>query len=140
MTTPNRKDLRSADLRSADLSGADLSGANLSAAQVGGANLSYANLRGADLSGADLRDADLPSPTMVLLAKWDELSDGLTADLMRYDAANCPDGDSLFSTWASGGGCPYADAKVQRAANFRESREFLMVAVIRERCITWNAD
>ena len=118
----------------------DLGGADLSGADLGGADLS-----GANLGGADLRDADLPSPTMMLLAYWGEVSPGLCADLMRYDAANCPDGRKLFASWADGGPCPYSDLKIERVARFREAREHykpgpaksalnLMIAVLRETC------
>jgi hypothetical protein len=161
-------DLRYANLSGANLSDANLSGANLSDANLSGANLSdanlrYANLSGADLSGADLRyanlsgadlgyanlsGADLPSPTIVLLARW-TVSDILCRDLMAYDAACHPD-PMAFTAWARGGPCPYNDVKVQRAANFKEKRELwdanavlsrpydLMIRVLTENCPVWT--
>ena len=130
-------DLRSADLPGADLSGAYLRSANLSGADLLGANLSgadlwSANLRNADLRSAYLRNADLrnvylsgaylPSPTVVLLAIWGELSEQLTADLMLFDASAHPD-PAAFQRWADGGSCPYDGVKVQRVANFKESKK-----------------
>jgi hypothetical protein len=115
-------DLRYADLRSANLSSANLSYANLSYADLRSAHLSYADLRSADLSSANLRYADLPSPTMLLLASWYQVSAKLTLKLMRYDAANHPE-PTKFDEWAKGGDCPYADVKWQRCATFQENRE-----------------
>jgi hypothetical protein len=109
--------LRYADLRYADLSSADLRSADLSSA-----DLRYADLRSADLRYADLRYADLPSPTMLLLASWYQVSAKLTLKLMRYDAANHPE-PTKFDEWAKGGDCPYADVKWQRCATFQENRE-----------------
>ena len=111
-----------ADLSYADLRYADLSSANLSYADLSSANLRYADLRYADLRYADLRYADLPSPTMLLLASWYQVSAKLTLKLMRYDAANHPE-PTKFDEWAKGGDCPYADVKWQRCATFQENRE-----------------
>ena len=119
-------DLWGADLRGADLWGADLREANLWEADLWGANLREADLRGANLWGAnlwgaDLRGANLPTPPMLLLCDWGEVSPELTTELMRYDASNYPD-PSKFQAWADGGHCPYSKG-FQRAANFREKRE-----------------
>jgi hypothetical protein len=76
----------------------------------------------ADLRSADLSYADLPSPTMLLLASWYQVSAKLTLKLMRYDAANHPE-PTKFDEWAKGGDCPYADVKWQRCATFQENRE-----------------
>ena len=158
-------DLRGANLSGADLSGADLSGANLSGANLrdanlSGADLSDANLRGADLRGADLRDANLrgadlsgarlPAPTVVLLAAWGALTPALTVEMMRLDAACHPD-PAAFDRWAAGGGCPYTGCRVERAANFTESRDLwspgtctrpydIMVAVLAEKCPEWTPE
>ena len=143
-------ELSGADLSGADLSGADLSGTNLSRANLSGADLSGADLSGADLSRADLSDANLPSPTTILLAAWGMLAPALTADLMRYDAACHPD-PTAFDRWAAGGECPYANVKVQRAAQFKEDRKLwspgpsprpydLMVAVLAEKCPEWSEE
>ena len=121
-TGGERADLSSADLSSANLSYADLSSANLSYADLSYADLSSANLRSADLSYADLSYANLPSPTMLLLASWYQVSAKLTLKLMRYDAANHPE-PTKFDEWAKGGDCPYADVKWQRCATFQENRE-----------------
>ena len=135
-----------ADLSRVNLSGADLSGADLSRVNLRGADLSRADLRGAYLSRADLSEADLPSPTMVLLASWGQVSDDLCADLMNYDAACHPD-PSAFERWVATARCPYEDVKFARSANFGECRGLweparplcrpwdLMVRVIREKCM-----
>ena len=148
-------DLRGASLSEANLRGADLYEANLReaslcCANLRGANLRGANLREADLGEADLRGADLPSPTTVLLAYWGNVSDLLCTELMRYDAANHPDGDEAFTTWKETGVCPYNNCHVQRAANFEERRDLwspgpaksayeLMCMVLDEKC-TWRDD
>ena len=86
------------------------------------ADLSSADLSSANLRSANLRSADLPSPTMLLLASWYQVSAELTLKLMRYDAANHPEPEK-FDEWAKGGDCPYYDVKWQRCANFEENRE-----------------
>jgi len=106
----------------ADLSYADLRFADLSYANLSYADLRYADLSSADLRSADLRSANLPSPTMLLLASWYQVSAELTLKLMRYDAANHPE-PTKFDEWAKGGDCPYADVKWQRCATFQENRE-----------------
>ena len=163
-------DLRGMDLNCLDLIGLDLTNARLcwtalQAAQLRntvlrGSDLFRASLRGSDLSGSDLREArvvlasfdratlrgaQLPPPREMLLANWGELSDELTADLMRYDAANHPD-PGAFDRWAAGGPCPYAGGEIDRAAHFWERRYLwspgpsrpaydLMVDVIRQCCV-----
>jgi len=131
--------------------GADLYGANLEGANLEGANLEGANLYGANLEGANLEGADLPSPTMILMASWDSVSDVLCRDLMTYDAA-CHSDPSKFDVWAKGGDCPYSGEKIQRAANFSENRSLwdanaplcrpyeLMVRVMKEKCPDWTDD
>jgi len=119
--------LSGADLTRANLSGADLTRANLSGANLSWADLTRAYLSGAYLSGANLSRAKIagvkcPAPTMVLLAHWGEVSPDLCRDLMRFDAANCPNGRKRFAAWAAGGLCPYNGADVQRCANFTEHR------------------
>ena len=121
-TGGERADLSSADLSSANLRYADLRYADLRSANLSSANLSSANLSSANLRYADLRYADLPSPTMLLLASWYQVSAKLTLKLMRYDAANHPE-PTKFDEWAKGGDCPYADVKWQRCATFQENRE-----------------
>lgn len=103
------------------------------------------------LRDADLRDADLPSPTVVLLAAWSDLSPQLTADLMRFDSDCHPDPEA-FQRWADDGGdCPYSGVHVQRAANFSEDRSLwgkgvpcrpydLMVRVLAEKCPNWSKE
>ena len=111
------KDLVIAAVRAkANLRAADLRGANLSKADLCGADLCGAHLSGANLSGANL-----PSPTIVLLAYWGNVSDEITADLMEFDASNHPD-RSAFDKWAQGGDCPYVGAGIQRSANFNEKK------------------
>jgi hypothetical protein len=143
--------LRSANLEGANLEGANLEGANLWSANLEGANLRSANLEGANLEGANLEGANLeganlPSPAEVLSARWGELSDELTADLMRYDAFFHPNPEA-FTKWATGGPCPFTDLKIQRAAHFTENKKLwvpgppkngyeLMVAVLKEKAKT----
>lgn len=157
-------DLSKASFFRADLYGAVMSGANLSetnfiGATLSEANLSHANLTNATLKGATLSYADLTgailvgahlsSPPMMLLADWGQVSDELCMLLMRYDAANHPNGVAAFSVWArdpTAWECPYTDQKIIRAANFRENAQLwnpnapvlsayeLMVRLIRERC------
>ena len=59
--------------------------------------------------------------TMVLLASWGTVSDGLCADLMLFDASCHPD-NTAFDRWAAGGPCPYSGAHVQRACSFQEEK------------------
>lgn len=142
-------DLRKADLRGAYLSCAGLSSVRLLGAHLSDANLSYsnlnktdleavdlqgvnlagaylhgANLAGAYLDGANLKKSTLPSPTVVLLASWGEVSDELCADLMLYNASCHPD-SKAFDVWAEGGIYPYEIEVigVDRAANFKERKE-----------------
>ena len=168
-------DLREMDLRGADLSGSDLSRVNLHCVALMGANLrnvdfTWANLAGADLRGADLSGANMGManllhtdmtetilvkthlcPPTMLLAHWGEVSPDLCAALMRYDAANHPDGIEAFTQWAVHQGfgpqCPYTGRHVSRAATFFEHRACwdpttpllsafeLMVRLIREKCV-----
>ncbi len=116
------------------------------AAIVSRANLSWANLSGANLSGADLSGADGYAPTMVLLASCGNVSPELCTLLMRFDAANHPDGVAAFQAWADGGLCPYNGVRVARVAQFIEVESLwsadapvlsayeLMVRLIREKC------
>ena len=140
--------LRGANLRGANLRGADLWGANLRGADLWGADLRDANLRDANLWGADLWGADLPPPTVLLLASWGAMSDTLTADLMRFDAACHPD-PTAFDRWAAGGACPYSGVRIQRAAIFTERADLwvagparrpydLMTEVLAEKCPEWD--
>ena len=87
-----------------------------------GANLSGASLYGADLRSANLSGAKFPSPTMLLLASWGEVSDQLCIDLMRYDASNHPN-PTKFDEWVKTFNCPYYSCTWQRAANFVEKME-----------------
>ena len=123
--------------------------ANLRSANLYAANLRSADLRSADLQSADLQNVRLPSPTMVLMASWGELSDELTADAMAYDAACHPD-PTRFDEWVATNTCPYNSVLVQRACNFNEKKELwdperpsprpydLMVRILKE-CCTWTS-
>ena len=133
-------------LREANLSGADLRGANLRGAYLRGANLQEANLQ-----EANLRGSDLPSPQVVLSASWGQISDDLTCELMRYDAASHPEGCDPFSDWSNGGTCPYFACRWQRAANFTQSKDLwvpgpsktpweLARQVLNEKCPGWDDD
>ena len=136
--------LSSVTLYYANLSDANLSDANLSHANLYDANLSDTNLYYANLSDANLLGSSLPPPTMVLLANWDEVSDDLCRDLMRYDAFFHPN-PFEFLDWVKDGPCPYTYKKFQRVCNFNERRDLyspgivdngfnLMVRLIREKC------
>ena len=138
-----------ANLIDANLIGANLSDANLSSANLRDASLSSANLRGANLSSANLSSANLPSPTIILIADWGEVSPELCADLMEWDAACHPD-RSAFDRWAAGGPCPYNDTGIQRAAIFEQKKELwgkgtlhspydLMVRLLNEKTKGWKA-
>ena len=119
--------LNGATLYGANLYGATLDGANLYGATLDGANLDGANLKGATLYGANLKGANLDllhiPPPVLLLADWGTVSDDLCRDLMRYDAANHPDGDAAFDGWKKTGKCPYESTHWLRSANFYERRE-----------------
>jgi len=145
-------DLRGADLYGADLRGANLRGANLYGADLYGANLYGADLRGANLRGANLQKAKLPAPTVVLLASWEEVAPQLCADLMVFDASCHPE-PTKFDVWANGGECPYLGVAVERAAQFKESKEIwnqkvgvicrpydLMMRLINEKCPVWTEE
>lgn len=138
-----------ADLRDTMLNSSNLQYASLDDANLEGACLTSSWLYGTSLSGANLKGTRLPSPTMVLLADWRELSDQLTADLMLWDSLNHPN-PKAFDDWAEGGVCPYSAYKeVSRAANFYEKRSLwgwgkeckpydLMKRVLAEKCPDWK--
>lgn len=124
-------------------------GAHLVGANLESANLKSVNLVGANLEGVHLEGAHLPSPTAVLLANWGELSDETTLLLMRLDCSCLPDGEQLFEQWVRDGSCPFVDAQVQRAANFKEKKHLwsygpqpslwdAMAMVLDEKCPGWR--
>jgi hypothetical protein len=120
-----RADLRWADLRWADLSEAVLRGADLRWAVLRWADLRGADLRGADLSEAVLRGAKVefnffPSIKTLSSIPLYELSDSLTLELMRRDAAAHPHPER-FDQWAEGGDCPYQNE--ERFWDFSVKRE-----------------
>ena len=141
-----RANLIEATLTGSNLSGANFSGSDLTGATLIRANLIEATLTGSTLIGAEIKDVKWPSPTMVLLADWGKVSDDLTRDLMRLDAA-CHPNPAAFDRWVDGGGpCPYEDVNVQRAASFAERKECwkpgrppkiynLMCRVLEEKCV-----
>jgi hypothetical protein len=108
--------LSEANLSEANLYGANLYGANLYEANLYGANLSRANLYGANLSRANLSEANLseakikfilfPSIRTIASINLGNLSDSLSLELMRRDAAAHPYPER-FDVWARGGECPY---------------------------------
>ena len=151
--------LRSANLENANLENADLRYTNLRYANLGSVNLENANLENADLESANLENTNLvnanlkntklPSPTMILLANWGELSKKTTKMLMRLDCSSIPDGKRLFARWKKIGVCPYEDVNVQRVASFNEHRKWwtygppptiweAMCAVLDEKCPGWR--
>ena len=158
-----RANMEGAHMEGACMAGAYMEGANMEGAYMAGANMARANMEGANMAraymagahmegahmeGANMEGANLPSPTVVLLASWGVVSNELCADLMLWDASNHPD-PAKFDVWANGGDCPYRGVKVQRAANFSESRALwgkgemcrpydLMVRVLAEKCPDWS--
>lgn len=132
------RDFRGASLRGANLEEVNLGGALLVRANLVGANLVRANLRGANLEevnlrGANLREADLGganlrgtsySPLLLLCSiSIGEISDSLTAELMKWDAEFRVFGGPSFALWARGSGdCPFDDHE-ERAFHFNELRE-----------------
>ena len=122
--------LSGANLSGANLSGADLSGANLSGADLSRANLYGANLSRADLYGANLFEANLSGanfkfpkfPSIKVLSSFNlgKLSNTLSLELMRRDAAAHPY-PGRFDVWANGGPCPYLDE--ERFWIFETNRE-----------------
>jgi len=148
-TNLNSAKLRGADLTGTSLRGCDLRYADFERANLLDTSLAYCSLDSTYLVGANLKGARLPSPPMVLLANWGELSDELTADLMVWDSLNHPTPEA-FDDWAIGSGkCPYiAYPKVTRSANFMEQRVLwgkgkvcppykLMERVLAEKCPDW---
>ena len=136
--------LSGSNLSGSNLRGSNLRGSDLSESDLSESNLRWSDLSGSNLRGSNLRGSNLPSPGMILLAQWGEVSDSLCIELMRYDAANHPD-PSSFDRWAETGSCPYEDCPVQRSVNFTQRRNLwspgpgrpayeLMVQLIREKC------
>jgi len=129
-----RADLRIANLGRANLEGADLQEANLQRADLRIADLRIANLGRANLEGADLwetnlrraylREANLEGAKGANLyeCNWGELSDELTLEGMRKDAASHPD-PKAFDRWAKGERCPYGDLLLSRRFFFQEKKE-----------------
>jgi hypothetical protein len=138
--------LQEANLQGANLQWADLQGVNLQGANLQWADLQWVNLQEANLQEANLQKVQLPSPTMVLLASWGEVSNELTKRLMAFDAACHPEPER-FNIWAETGECPYKNCHVPRVANFverahlwhpnlltlRESPYNLMMAILKEK-------
>jgi hypothetical protein len=152
---------------SINFSWAKLSKASMIQSNVSNSNFYYASLRSADLTNANLRRTNLyfailkeaivketlwPSPQMVLLACWGEVSDDLCTHLMRYDADNYSN-PNKFVEWANDVVCPYLYEKFQRSANFTACRKLitdnfldikprsaydLAQELLRECCITYN--
>lgn len=111
-------DFSDADLSFADFTRANMSGCNFENANLTGAHLCAANLSGAFFMGADLTDAVLTDsnltratffdskltfsqwPSLHLISSLDlgELSDELTAELMRREAWWHPEPDK-FERW-----------------------------------------
>ncbi len=156
----DRARLDRARLVGARLVGASLVGASLDRASLVGASLDRASLDGASLVGASLDRARLdrasldrarlPSPGVVLLAWWGELSDATTLALMRLDASAHPDPEA-FDRWAAGGDCPYTGVLVQRAAYFKEKKSLwspgspptlweALCLVLDEKCPGWRGE
>lgn len=91
------------------------------------------DLRGANLRGAKIKNINWPSPTMVLLAQWGELSNKLCKLAMRFDAANHPDPKS-FNVWAQAqtGADPYSSYSWQRCCNFQEKRALWNTSLLKK--------
>ena len=129
-----RLELPGANLGEANLEGANLREANLGEANLQRADLRIANLGRANLEGADLwetnlrraylREANLEGAKGANLyeCNWGELSDELTLEGMRKDAASHPD-PKAFDRWAKGERCPYGDLLLSRRFFFQEKKE-----------------
>jgi len=128
-----RANLWGAILERANLGGADLWGANLERANLWEADLRSANLKGAILRGADLKKANLRGANLwwadlegaisvnLYEAYWGKLSDELTLEGMRKDAASHLDPEA-FERWAKGEGCPYENSVLPRKWLFIEKK------------------
>ncbi|MHA2333203.1 MAG: pentapeptide repeat-containing protein [Candidatus Hodarchaeales archaeon] len=150
----DQTNLLNANLKRTNSLNVCLRGANLYGANFEGANLEFANLLNtnftkAKLANASLKGADLPAPSVLLLADWGNLSDKTTTALMRLDADNHPEGETLFDIWATSGHCPYLYYKTQRVVNFKESKKLwspgpaptmyeAMCMILDEKCPGWN--
>ena len=71
---------------------------------------------------------------------------------MTFDASCHPE-PTKFDVWANGGECPYFGVSVERAAQFKESKEIwnqkvgvicrpydLMMRLINEKCPAWTEE
>ncbi len=121
-------DLSNANLINTDLSGTSLNcsnlfNSNLCSANLSGANLSLATLNYAKLDGTNLSDAKLPTVTMMLMARWNKVSDKLCLKLMQYDA-DCHGNIEAFDNWAKNSNeCPMINQPFIRACNFIEKSD-----------------
>jgi len=79
-------DFQDANLREADLRKALLEDVNFQGTDLREANLQDANLKGTYLKETDLRGAKYDYKKLMFQVDWDELSEGLTLELMRQDA------------------------------------------------------
>ena len=112
--------LDGASLVRASLVRASLDGASLDGARLDGASLDGASLVLASLDGASLDGSTLPAPTVILLARWGEVSEQLCADLMEYDCWVHGDRFAFDVYGAAPDKCPFSGHLETRAANFKE--------------------
>lgn len=89
-------------------------------------NLAHCDFTNTILKNINFIDCWLPSPTMLLLANWEAVSEELTVDLMNYDAA-CHPNPRRFAIWAGKGTilservCPYSGYQIHRACTFSQN-------------------
>ena len=137
----------------AHLVGANLSGAYLEGAYLRGADLRGANLRDADLVGANLRDANLEGADLegayyslpeVFCARWNNLSDELNLEFMRWDTTLIPD-PAAMDRWADADGdcpCP-GKGGTRQMFSFAPSKELWKTAEVKTPTMTlrqlWEA-
>ncbi len=83
------------------------------------------------------------------MAYWGHVSDGLCLELMRFDCANCIDGEKEFDNWTKTGTCPFKNKLVVRSINFQENAKLwipgpakspleLIIMLFKEKNIKWN--
>ena len=142
------------NLRKADFDNACLNDASFVEADLREADLCSVSCNEANFRRADLRGARLPSPTVLLLAAWENLSRKTTLALMRLDCSGLmhKNATKFFNRWGKGRGCPYYEVdyiRFGRVASFNERRNVwkagpppsiraCMTMVLDECCPGWD--
>lgn len=95
-----------------------------------GVDFSYVRLSNVDFVRCKLNPLDL-----LFKAFWGEVSDKLTKELMKFDAA-CHHKPTDFNKWKRNGGCPYNSAYYPRAINFYEKTRLWTPSLLKEKVNT----